>query len=175
MEWLATLGAAGITGSFALAGTVLQRTAPRELRRARQLSAELETMEAGSPSARLVAAARDDLVAAAVIRTIVTPWSITRGITFALIGAALTLAVVAFVPMVHGILATVSGAPDDTATLMTLMLAGSSIMLLLLALIPAVYSDKQLKEFRTRFRADWGLPDELQLRRFSDEVPAPRE
>ncbi|MCI1019524.1 hypothetical protein HWD99_12885 [Microbacterium sp. C5A9] len=175
MELLATLGAAGITGVLAFAGVALQHAAPRELRRARQLSAELETMEPDSPAARLAAAARDDLVTASVIRTIVTPWSWARGITFGLLGAALTLAVVALVPTVHGLLATAQGVRDDTATLLALMLGGSSAALLLVALFPAVHSDRQLRRLRTRFRAAWGLGDELQMRRVTDVVPTPDE
>lgn len=173
MEWLATLGAAGITGLLALAGTALQNAVPRELRRARQLSAEIETMKADSPAARLATAARDDLVTAAVIRTIVTPWSFSRAITFGLIGAALTLAVVAVVPTIHGLLATASGTPDNAATLLTLMLGGTSAGLLFVALIPAAYSDRRLKRLRRRFRAAWGLPHELQMKHLSDEVPTP--
>jgi hypothetical protein len=55
------------------------------------------------------------------------------------------------------------------------MLGGSSALLLVVALIPATYSDRQLRELRTRFRAKWGLPDELQMRRFTDDIPAPRD
>lgn len=175
MEWLAVLGAAGITGLLALAGTALQHAVPRELRRARQLSTELESMDAESPAGRLATAARDDLVTAAVIRTVVTPWSLARGITYALLGAASTLALVAVVPLVHGLIATANQTPDQTATLLTLMLGGSSALLLVVALIPATYSDRQLRKLRTRFRAKWGLPDELQMRRFTDDIPAPRD
>ena len=175
MELLATLGAAGITGLLALAGTALQHSVPRELRRAKQLSAELEAMDPDSPATRLAVAARDDLITASVIRTIVTPWSWTRGLTFALIGAALTLAVVALVPLTYGLLATANGLRNDTATLLTVMLGGSSALLLFAALIPAMHSDRQVKRLRRRFRAAWGLADELQMRRFSDQVPAPHE
>ncbi|RUQ86450.1 hypothetical protein ELQ93_05535 [Labedella gwakjiensis] len=114
------------------------------------------------------------MVTASVIRTTVTPWSVSRGITFALIGAALMLAVVALVPMVYGILATASGAPDDAATLLTLALTGSSAALLFIALIPATYSDRRLKALRRDVRAAWGLPDELKMNKFSDRVPTPR-
>lgn len=174
MDWLATLAAAGITGLLALAGTALQHAAPRELRRARQLSAELKAMKADSPAARLAEAARDDLVTASVIRTIVTPWSLARGVTFALIGAALALAVAALVPMTYGLLATASGTPDDIATALTVMLGGGSLLLLLVALVPATYAGRQIKRLKARFRATWQLPDALQMEGFSDEVPAPR-
>lgn len=174
MEWLATLGAAAITGLLALVGTLVQRAVPRELRRARQLSAELETMEAGSPAARLAEAARDDLVATSVIRTVVSPWSPARGITFALIGAAMVLATLALVPLVHGLLSMSRAVPSDMSALLVLTLWGSAVLLLGLALIPAIYFDRRIKELRSRFRETWELPDPIEMQRFSDPIPRPR-
>lgn len=174
MEWLATLGAAAIAGLLALVGTLVQRAVPRELRRARQLSAELETMEAGSPAARLAEAARDDLVATSVIRTVVSPWSPARGITFALIGAAMVLATLALVPLVHGLLSMSRAVPSDMSALLVLTLWGSAVLLLGLALIPAIYFDRRIKELRSRFRETWELPDPIEMQRFSDPIPRPR-
>jgi hypothetical protein len=175
MDWLATPGAAAITGLLALTGSALHQAAPRELRRARELSVELESMDADSPAARLVAAARDDLVAASVIRTTITPWSLSRAIALALIAASLTLAVLAVVPLVYGIVATANGESDDVAALFTLLLIGSSAALLLIARIPAARSDRQVKDLRMEVRAKWGLPAEFKMNAFSDEVPAPPE
>jgi hypothetical protein len=175
MDWLATPGAAAITGLLALTGSALHQAAPRELRRARELSVELESMDADSPAARLVAAARDDLVAASAIRTTITPWSLSRGIALALIAASLLLAVLAVVPLVYGIVATANGESDDVAALFTLLLIGSSAALLLIARIPAARSDRQVKDLRLEVRAKWGLPAELRMNTFSDEVPAPPE
>jgi hypothetical protein len=175
MDWLATLGAAAITGLLALAGSALYQAAPRELRRARQLSVELESMNADSPTARLIEAARDDLVATSVIRTTITPWSLSRGIALALIGASVTLSVIALVPLIFGIMAAANGEPDDVAALLTATLIGSSAALLLIALIPAIHSDKRVRKLRMDVRARWGLPAELKMNRFSDRVPTPPE
>lgn len=170
MQALAT---ALITGVFSLAGIVLQRAAPRELRRARQLSAELEAMDAGSPAARLVAAARDDLVAASVIRAMVMPRSAARTTASVLFVMAIAVAVLALIPVIYGLGATANGGSDDAATTYTVSLACCSAVLLVIGQISAAHYGSRVQRLRARVRDAWDLPDELRITRFADELPVP--
>lgn len=175
MDRLATIGTAGITGVLTFAGVLIQHAAPRELRRARQLSSELEAMDQHASSTAFAKAARDDLVVAWILRSVVSPWSAARVLTFTLLGASIVLALTAFVPIIQGIIATANGIPDGLADIMALMLLTASASLLLFALIPARRYDKQVKELRSRFRAAWSLPEELRMTSLTAPVAHPAE
>ncbi|WP_194410821.1 hypothetical protein [Microbacterium cremeum] len=171
MDWVATLGAAAITAIGTYAGVRIQHAGPRELRHAQQLSAEIERMDAASPVASFATAARDDLVVSWAVRTAVTPWSAARALTFLLLGASIALSLIALVPTLLGVIATLREQPAPAATMMSLAMTGVAAVLLTAATVPARSYNHKLRRLRQRFRTEWDLPQELQLRTFAQPIP----